>query len=64
MSLLSLILLREVLSMSEKIVRQRSAAKTVAIDNRREIAKTRLLLLLSLLFSAALAVLLVLLFAH
>lgn len=41
--------------MSEKYVRQRSGAKAVAIDNRAQVAKIRLLLFLSILLSAGLA---------
>lgn len=42
-------------TMSEKYVRQRSGAKAVAIDNRAQVAKIRLLLFLSILLSAGLA---------
>lgn len=44
--------------MSEKYVRQRSGAKVVAIDNRAQLARIRLLLFLSLLFCSGLAVVL------
>jgi hypothetical protein len=50
--------------MSEKYVQQRSGSKAVAIDNRAQIRKIRLLLLCSLLLSAGLAVVLNILFNH
>jgi len=50
--------------MPEKYVRQRSGSRAVAIDNRAQIAKTRLLLFLSILFSAGLAVVLAIIFGH
>ena len=50
--------------MSEKYIRQGSGSKSVAIDNRAQIARTRLLLLLSLLFSGSLALVLDILFHH
>lgn len=48
--------------MPEKYVRQRSGSKAVAIDNRAQIRKIRLLLFCSLLLSAGLAVVLNILF--
>lgn len=42
--------------MPEKYVQQRSGSKTVAIDNRAQIKKIRLLLFMSILLSAGLAV--------
>ena len=42
--------------MSEKYVRQRSGSKAVAIDNRAQLKKIRLLLFLAVLLCAALAV--------
>jgi hypothetical protein len=50
--------------MSERYVRQRSGAKAVEIDNRAQVAKVRLLLFLSLLISAGLALALTIFFAH
>ena len=50
--------------MSEKYVQQRSGSKAVAIDNRAQIRKIRLLLFFSLLLSAGLAVVLNILFNH
>jgi hypothetical protein len=50
--------------MPEQNVRPRSGAKAVAIDNRKQIAKTRLLLFCSILISAGLALILTLLFAR
>jgi hypothetical protein len=50
--------------MSEKYVRQRSGSKAVAIDNRAQLAKIRLLLFLSILLCAGLAVVLTILSAH
>ena len=50
--------------MSEKYVRQRSGSKAVAIDNRAQVAKIRLLLFLSLALSAGLAFVLNILFGH
>jgi hypothetical protein len=47
--------------MQKNSQRLRSGAKAIAIDNRAQIAKTRLLLLLSLLVSAALALVIALL---
>lgn len=47
--------------MPEKYVRQSSGAKTVAIDNRAQIARIRLLLFLSIVFSASLALVLTIL---
>lgn len=41
--------------MPEKYVQQRSGSKAVAIDNRAQIRKIRLLLFLSVLLSAGLA---------
>ncbi|HEY0754587.1 MAG TPA: hypothetical protein VGD98_11535 [Ktedonobacteraceae bacterium] len=42
--------------MPEEYIRQRSGAKAVAIDNRAQIRKIRLLLFLSILLSTGLAV--------
>ncbi len=50
--------------MPEKYVRQSSDSKTVAIDNRAQIRKIRLLLFLSILLSAGLAVVLNILLGH
>lgn len=50
--------------MPEKYVRQRSGSKAVAIDNRAQLAKIRLLLFLSILLSAGLALVLAILFGH
>lgn len=50
--------------MPEKNVRPRSGAKAIAIDNRAKIARIRLWLLLSLLFCAALALVLNILVNH
>ncbi len=50
--------------MPEKDLRPRSGAKAVAIDNRAQLAKIRLLLFLSILFCAGLAVVLNILLSH
>lgn len=50
--------------MSEKYVQQRRGSKAVAIDNRAQLRKIRLLLFLSMLLSAGLAVALTILFSH
>ncbi len=50
--------------MPEEYVQQRSGSKAVAIDNRAQIRKIRLLLFLSILLSAGLAVTLTLLLGH
>lgn len=42
--------------MPEKYVQQRSGTKAVAIDNRAQLAKIRLLLFVSILLSAGLAI--------
>ena len=42
--------------MPEKYVQQRSSTKAVAIDNRAQLAKIRLLLFVSILLSAGLAI--------
>lgn len=47
--------------MSEKYVQQRSGSKAIAIDNRAQIRKIRLLLFLSILLSGGLAVVLTIL---
>jgi hypothetical protein len=51
-------------TMPEEYVQQRSGSKAVAIDNRAQIRKIRLLLFLSILLSAGLAVTLTLLLGH
>ncbi|HET8841297.1 MAG TPA: hypothetical protein VFN35_07500 [Ktedonobacteraceae bacterium] len=50
--------------MSEKNIRPQSGSKTVAIDNRAQIAKIRFLLFMSILISAGLALVLTILFGH
>ncbi len=50
--------------MSENVTRPRTGSKAVAIDNRVQMAKIRLLLFLSILLSAGLALGLHLLFIH
>ena len=50
--------------MSEKYVPQRSGSKAVAIDNRAQIRKIRLLLFLSILLSSGLAIALNILLNH
>lgn len=50
--------------MPEKYVRQRSGSKAVAIDNRAQMRKIRLLLFLSILLAAGLAVSLTILLGH
>ncbi len=50
--------------MPEKYIRQRSGSKAVAIDNRAQLARIRLLLFLSILFSAGMAVVLAIVLGH
>jgi hypothetical protein len=50
--------------MPEKYARPRSGSKAVAIDNRAQIAKIRLLLFLSIVLSAGLALVLTILFGR
>ena len=50
--------------MSEKNIRPQSGSKTVAIDNRAQIAKIRFLLFMSILISAGLALVLTILVGH
>ncbi len=50
--------------MSEKNIRPRSGAKTIAVDNRVQLAKIRLLLFLSILLCAAMALILTILLHH
>ncbi|HXR65265.1 MAG TPA: hypothetical protein VN729_05050 [Ktedonobacteraceae bacterium] len=50
--------------MPEKYVRQGSGSKAVAIDNRAQIRKIRLLLFLSIMLSGSLAVALTILLGH
>lgn len=50
--------------MSEKNVRPRSGAKAIAIDNRAQLAKIRLWLLLSILSCATLALVFTILLNH
>lgn len=50
--------------MAEKYVRQRSGSKAVAIDNRAQVARIRLLLFLSIALSAGLALVLTILFGR
>lgn len=50
--------------MPEKYVRQRSGTKAVAIDNRAQVARIRLLLLLSIALSGGLALVLTILFGR
>lgn len=50
--------------MPEKNVRPQSGSKAVAIDNRAQMAKIRLLLFLSILGSATLAIILTILFGR
>lgn len=50
--------------MSEKSVRPRSGAKALAIDNRVQLAKIRLLLFLSILFCASMALVFTILLHH
>jgi hypothetical protein len=51
-------------TMPEKDLRPRNGAKAVAIDNRAQLARIRLLLFLSILFCAGLAVVLNILLSH
>ncbi len=51
-------------TVSEKATRQGSGARAIAIDRRAQIAKIRLLLFLSILCSASLAVVLRILLGH
>lgn len=50
--------------MPEKYVCPRSGSKAIAIDKRAQVAKIRLLLFLSILLSASLAVILTILFGR
>jgi uncharacterized protein (UPF0333 family) len=50
--------------MAEKKVRLRSGAKAITIDNRAQLAKIRLLLFLSILLCASMALVLTLLLHH
>jgi hypothetical protein len=50
--------------MPEKYIRQRSGSKVIAIDNRAQVAKIRLLLFLSLLLSSGFALALTILFSR
>lgn len=50
--------------MSEKYVRPRSGSKAIAIDDRARLARIRLLLFLSILFCAGMALVFTLLLPH
>jgi hypothetical protein len=50
--------------MAEKNVRPRSGAKAIAIDNRAQLVKIRLLLFLSILFCTGMALVFTLLLHH
>lgn len=55
---------RSIVIMSEKEVRSRSGAKTVAIDNRAQLTKIRLQLFLAILLAAGLALTLYFVFSR